>query len=89
MDTDEAGRLINDFTSDPDTIGSHSEETLLKIATRACKSAVKANDKLNENEQKTLLKDLAYCRNPYSCPHGRPTLIKLTKYQIERMFKRV
>lgn len=75
-----------------DNIGSiedfHDEIMLNKLATRACKAAVKANDVLSLEEINALLQDMSNCNNPYSCPHGRPTFIKLTKYDIERQFKR-
>ena len=41
------------------------------------------------NEMKALLRDLADCRNPFSCPHGRPTAVRLNQYDLEKMFKRV
>ena len=56
---------------------------------KSCKSAVKANDILNPEEIDALIKDLKQCVNPFSCPHGRPTFIKLSKHEIERLFKRV
>ncbi len=59
-----------------------------KIITRSCKSAVKGNDILDPLEINKLLEDLGNCESPYSCPHGRPTIIKLTKSDIERLFKR-
>ena len=59
------------------------------IITNACKQAVKAHDLLDRKEIDQLVADLAKTKNPYSCPHGRPTFIKLTKYEIEKMFKRV
>jgi len=59
------------------------------IITNACKKAVKANDVLDMREIERLIADLAKTKNPYSCPHGRPTFIRLTKYEIEKMFKRV
>ncbi|MBN2299858.1 MAG: DNA mismatch repair endonuclease MutL [Acholeplasmataceae bacterium] len=55
----------------------------------SCKGAIKANQSLNMNEINGLVKKLRACKNPYTCPHGRPTVIKLTHYEIERMFKRV
>jgi DNA mismatch repair protein MutL len=55
---------------------------------KSCKSAVKANDKLSEHEISELMSKLAECDNPYSCPHGRPTFIKMTAYDIERSFRR-
>lgn len=59
-----------------------------KLIMRSCKSAVKANDSLSEIEINDLLKKLSECGNPFSCPHGRPTFIKVTRYEIERSFKR-
>ncbi len=58
------------------------------IATMACKGAIKANQKLSEKDMKILLYDLMKCRNPYTCPHGRPTMIKIGKEELEKMFKR-
>ena len=55
----------------------------------SCKGAIKANKSLNQLEIDALLINLRGCKNPYTCPHGRPTLIKLSNYDIERMFKRV
>ena len=66
------------------------EEFLDSLAINlACKKSIKANDKLSKEEVIALLKDLEQTKNPYTCPHGRPTLIKLTHYEIERMFKRI
>lgn len=58
-------------------------------ATLACKASIKANDTLSLEEMENLIDDLRKCKNPYNCPHGRPTIIKFTKYEIEKMFKRV
>ena len=55
----------------------------------SCKGAIKANKSLSILEINAILTQLRKCENPYTCPHGRPTLIKLTNYEIERMFKRV
>lgn len=55
----------------------------------ACKAAVKANHKLGPQEVKTLLNSLYNLKNPFTCPHGRPTTVSLTKNQLEKMFKRV
>ncbi len=62
------------------------EEALYQIA---CKSAIKANKRLDEKEIKELLQELEELENPYTCPHGRPTIIKITRYEFEKMFKRV
>jgi len=55
----------------------------------SCKASIKANYKLSLLEVQSLLERLRQAKNPYTCPHGRPTIIHLTHYQIERMFKRV
>lgn len=67
-------------------IETEIDETLYTIA---CKAAVKANMKLAEIEIKNLLKDLDMIENPYTCPHGRPTAIKITKQELEKKFKRI
>ena len=59
-----------------------------RIITRSCKSAIKAHDKMSKQEAEELLFQMKQCRNPFSCPHGRPTFIKYSLYEIERMFKR-
>jgi DNA mismatch repair protein MutL len=55
----------------------------------ACKKAIKANDYLNNDEVAALLNDLGKCKNPYTCPHGRPVIVKFSYYEIEKWFKRV
>lgn len=90
MGLEEAGDFLNDFMD-------HASEGVLldntpaveKIIMRSCKSAVKAHDYLKEDEIYQLIQDLKRCENPFSCPHGRPTFIKMTQYEIEKMFKRV
>jgi DNA mismatch repair protein MutL len=59
------------------------------LNTMACKSAVKANDKLSLIEMEELINLLRQTLNPYTCPHGRPTIIKLTKNELEKKFKRI
>lgn len=59
------------------------------IYTMACKSAVKAGDKLNYREMSELIERLRYCDNPYTCPHGRPTIIKMSYNELEKKFKRI
>ena len=58
------------------------------IATVACKAAVKANHELQVEEVKELMDKLLRLPNPFTCPHGRPTAIKMSKYDIERKFNR-
>ena len=60
-----------------------------KIATMACKSAVKGNDTLNEQEMIKLIEDLRFIDDPFHCPHGRPTIIKFTNYELEKKFRRI
>ena len=57
--------------------------------TLACKMSVKANTNISYEEQETLIKRLFDCESPFTCPHGRPTIIKYPKHELEKMFKRV
>ena len=77
--------LFSEFSERPDLTNS---STLEKIITRSCKSAVKGGDVLDSSEIAALIDQLKACENPFSCPHGRPTFIKMTRYQLEHMFKR-
>ena len=56
--------------------------------TLACKMSIKANMRISHEAQEELLDELCACDNPYNCPHGRPTIIKFSIYDLERMFKR-
>ncbi len=56
--------------------------------TLACKMSIKANMHISHEAQEVLLKELCACDNPYNCPHGRPTIIEFSIYDLERMFKR-
>lgn len=60
-----------------------------RIATRACKAAIKGNQKMSKDECKKLLEFMLTLKNPYQCPHGRPTLIRISKTDLEKMFKRI
>ena len=62
---------------------------LEKIASMSCKAAVKGNMKLSRMEMESLIKELLTLDNPYQCPHGRPTIISMSKYEIEKKFKRI
>ena len=59
------------------------------LAMTACKAAIKAGDILNIAQMKIILNELARTTLPYTCPHGRPTIIKFSTYDLEKMFKRV
>lgn len=60
-----------------------------RIATLACKAAVKANNLLSDLEMNKLINDLRYIDEPFTCPHGRPTIIKITLNELEKKFKRI
>ena len=60
-----------------------------KIASMSCKAAVKGNNLLSLPEAEALIDELLTLDNPYNCPHGRPTIVSMTKYEMERKFKRV
>lgn len=74
--TEQAGRLGADIITD-------------RIATMACKAAVKGNQTLSFTEADALIDQLLEAENPYNCPHGRPTIISMTKYELEKKFKRI
>lgn len=90
MDISEAEDYLNFFMDNVGN-GTNLRNTVVinKLIMKSCKSAVKAHDVLSMDEIKALIKDLKNCVNPFSCPHGRPTFIRLTQYEIERLFKRI
>ncbi|CAG7587534.1 DNA mismatch repair endonuclease MutL [Peptoniphilus senegalensis] len=69
-------------------ISSNYEADLYKIMKKACKASVKAGDDLSDLEIKSLIKDLKNCENPYTCPHGRPTVVEVSKHTISKLFLR-
>lgn len=66
-----------------------SQIMLEKLASMSCKAAVKGNQKISREEMESLLLQMMELDNPYACPHGRPTMISMTKYELEKKFKRV
>ena len=90
MELDEAESFLNDLFQEleekPDLT---NKKVMDRIIMRSCKSAVKGGDHLEPAEIDALIQDLRNCVNPFSCPHGRPTFIRMTRYEIEKMFKRV
>lgn len=60
-----------------------------KIASMACKAAVKGNNSMTYEEADTLIEQLLSLENPYNCPHGRPTIVTMSKYEMEKKFKRI
>lgn len=70
----------------------HSENPdiiLEKVASMSCKAAVKGNNRLSFEEAEALIDQLLILDNPYHCPHGRPTIVSMSKYEIEKKFKRI
>lgn len=90
MDITEAENFAKDYIEQTHSgIKINNKVVIDKLITRSCKSAIKAHDKLSQEAMESLINELKYCRNPFSCPHGRPTFIKFSNYDIEKMFKRV
>ncbi len=87
MSMTEAERFASSFCEDNDA-GSDNSIVIDKLIMRSCKSAVKGGDRLSVMEINDLIRELSACRNPYACPHGRPTFIRVGKYDIERSFRR-
>ncbi len=80
--------LLDYFSHNRYTIsGKMLEEKL--IITAACKNAIKANQKLLLPEMETLIEQLSMARQPYTCPHGRPTIVSFSNYELQKKFKRV
>lgn len=70
--------------------GRHTAESIYdRIASMSCKAAVKGNMRLSFREMDALLSELMSLENPYACPHGRPTIVSISKTEIERKFKRI
>ena len=81
------GELISELL-EVDSV-KNTESILEKIASMSCKAAIKGNQKISFEEAKILIDELLELENPYNCPHGRPTVIKMTKTEIEKKFKRI
>ena len=79
--------MLDDFSN---LTGRQTPELILeKVATMSCKAAVKGNHRLSLPEVDTLMTELLTLENPFCCPHGRPTIISMSKYEIEKKFKRI
>ena len=79
--------MLDDFSN---TTGRQTPDIITeKVASMSCKAAVKGNDKLTLPEINKLIDELLSLDNPYNCPHGRPTIISMSKYEIEKKFKRI
>lgn len=90
MTIEEAEDFARDFIDQiSDSTNLRNSVVINKLIMRSCKSAVKGGDVLSMEEMEALIKDLSACVNPFSCPHGRPTFVRLSRYEIERLFKRI
>lgn len=79
--------MLDDFSN---STGRQTPDIITeKVASMSCKAAVKGNDKLTLPEINKLIDELLSLDNPYNCPHGRPTIISMSKYEIEKKFKRI
>lgn len=82
--------LIELLDSLSEISGRISSESLLdKVASMSCKAAVKGKHQMSSLEAKALIDELLTLENPYHCPHGRPTIISMTRYELEKKFKRI
>ena len=72
-----------------DGAGGGSELVYNRIAAMSCKAAVKGNNRLSDREANELIDQLLGLENPYTCPHGRPTIVSVSKYEMEKRFKRI
>ncbi len=82
-------QLFIDIADELESLGSYKDEKRKDLIVMiSCKSAIKANDKLTETEILTLLKKLEQTKYPYTCPHGRPTIISMSLFELEKRFKR-
>ena len=88
MDISEAESFARSYLEGLDEVTGRNDIVIDKLILRSCKAAVKANDHLSRMEIDDLIRRLAACSNPYCCPHGRPTFIRYTRYEIERSFRR-
>lgn len=80
-------QLIEEFLQNPKlTVAKFREETAIMIS---CKQSIKANHHLEKTQAVSLLQQLKQCKNPFNCPHGRPTVVEFTNKDMERMFKRI
>ncbi len=88
MEISEAVSFARTYLEGLDDHSGINETVIDKLIMKSCKSAVKANEHLSGLEIEQLIRDLAACSNPYCCPHGRPTFIRYTRYEIEKSFRR-
>ncbi len=81
--------LLDDMVSESGSGRTANEALWDKVATASCKAAIKGNQRISRAEIEELIRELLTLEQPYHCPHGRPTMISMTRYEIEKKFKRV
>lgn len=82
--------VLDELAEHPDRGSTKDPQVIAqKIASMSCKAAVKGNTSLQTREMEALLDELLTLENPYNCPHGRPTIFSMSKYEIEKKFKRI
>ena len=87
--TPQSEKFILELIDNIDKISNNYDLKDDRFAVMACKSAIKANDRIQNIEIESLFRQLEKCENPYTCPHGRPTMVEISKVEIEKMFKRI
>lgn len=81
--------LLDDMVTEPGSGRATTEMIWSKVATVSCKAAIKGSQRISRQEAEALVQELLTLDNPYHCPHGRPTIISMSKYEIEKKFKRI
>ncbi len=87
----ESPDVVHDIVSDLLSVGRIKDDTEIYdhvFSTMACRAAIKAGAVCNQDQMADLIRQLKKCKNPYTCPHGRPTMISFTREELDRMFKR-
>lgn len=79
--------ILDELTAE--TVAGTPESVRMRIATMACKAAVKGNMRMSRTEVEALIDELLTLDNPYNCPHGRPTIVSMSRQELEKKFKRI
>lgn len=87
----EASSYLHEILDNIRNLGKGNKEDVkyLRIATAACKASIKAYEPLTMEEMRFLIEELRFIKEPFTCPHGRPTLVKLTEKDMQKMFRRI
>ncbi len=85
-----ADQLFTEILDRLEELGEQSPDLILeRLASMSCKAAVKGNQSLSRQEAESLIDELLSLENPYNCPHGRPTIISMSRYELDKKFKRI